>query len=218
MRKNPKFDLKYQYRKTLEVSASISLLLIIALFMVFKRFVVDVNVRGVEALSIKVEDIPITRTVKKVEIPRKPTIPVEDPEADPADIADIPDILGFDEFDAKKPPPPPPEEEEAVPYYKVEQKPELIGGQQAIAEYIRDNDLFPETAAEFNIAGQVMIGFIVSKEGVPTEVKVIQERPKDLGFGEAGVKVMKAMRFTPGVQGDRTVPVEMQQPIVFKFD
>ncbi len=218
MRKNPKFDLKYQYRKTLEISASASLLLIIALFMVFKRFEIDVNVRAVEPPSIKVEDIPITRTVKKVEVPRKPTIPVEDPTVDPADLADIPDVFAFDEFNIKKPPPPPPEEQEAVPYYKVEQKPELIGGQQAIADFIKKHDLFPKMAADLSIAGDVMIGFIVSTEGIPTDVKVIQERPKELGFGEAGVKVMKAMRFTPGIQGDRAVPVEMQQPIRFKFD
>ena len=173
--------------------------------------------RALDAPPIEVEDIPITRTVKKVEVPRKPTIPVEDPDIDPADDIDIPDVDIFDPTIAP-PPPPPAMEEEVVPFFKVETPPRLIGGEQAIADYIIRHDLFPEVAQENNVSGKVMIGFIVDKEGNTRDVRVLQEKPAKLGFGEAGVAVMKAMKFTPGMQRDKTVSVQMQQPIRFTFE
>ncbi len=214
-KKNPKFDLKRQYRRVLEASLAISLFLIIAMLMAFKKFEVDVDMRGVEPVAIQVEDIPITRTVKKVKVPRKPTIPVEDPDIDPADDVDIDLFEDLDDFDLAPPPPPPPEEEEIVPFYKVERKPQLQGGQQAIADYIVKHNLFPEVARELGISGMALIGFTVNTQGIPEDVKVLQEKPEDLGFGEAGVKVMKAMRFSPGMQRDKLVKVPMQQPIKF---
>ncbi|MFH0766090.1 MAG: TonB family protein [Calditrichota bacterium] len=215
MKKDPKYDLRYQYRRAIEASAAVSLLLIVLLLMAFKKFDVDVKVRALDAPAIQVEDIPITRTIKKIEVPRKPTIPIEDPEVDPADNVDIPNIDIFNP-DVAPPPPPPPEEDEIVPFFKVERKPELIGGLAAISEYISKNNLYPRFAAENNITGKVMIGFVVDKEGNTTDLTVIDERPPNLGFGEAGLKTMQALKFSPGFQRDRPVPVRMSQPITFK--
>jgi len=217
MYKNPKFDLKYQYRRVLEASAILSLLFIIAMLMMFKKFEVSIQMRALEAPPIEVEDIPITRTVKKVEVPRKPTIPVEDPDIDPADKIDIPDIDMFDPTIAP-PPPPPAIEKEIVPFFKVEVKPMLKGGEQAIADYINKYDLFPKMARETGVSGKVLIGFTVGTDGKTRDVKVIQEKPPGLGFGEAGIKVMEAMEFTPGMQRDKKVAVAMQQPISFAYE
>lgn len=217
MKKDPKYDLRYQYRRAIEAAAAVSIFLVLLLMMAFKKFEVDVKMNAIDAPTIQVEDIPITRTIKKVEVPRKPTIPVEDPEVDPADNVEIPDIDIFNP-NVAPPPPPPPEEEEVVPFFKVERKPELIGGLAAISEYISKNNLYPRFAADNNISGKVMIGFVVDKEGNPTNLTIIDERPPNLGFGEAGLKTMQAMKFTPGFQRDRPVAVRMQQPITFKVD
>lgn len=217
MIKNPKFDLKYQYHRTLEMSLVLSLLGIIALLMIFKKFDVDISMRALEAPAIEVEDIPITRTIKKVEVPRKPTIPVEDPDVDIEDDIYIPEIDIFDPTLAP-PPPPPSIGEELVPFYKVEVKPLLTGGNQAIADYIRRHNLYPPMAYEAGISGRVMISFIAGKDGKTRDVKIIDERPANLGFGDAGVKVMKAMTFTPGMQRDKPVDVLMQQPIKFTIE
>ena len=217
MKKDPKYDLKFQYRKVLEIAAIVSLVIIIGLLMAFKRFDVDVKLRALDAPPIQVEDIPITRTVKKIEVPVKPTIPIEDPEIDEEDNLDIPDVDMFDPTIA--PPPPPPRlADEIVPFFKVEVKPQLAGGEQAIADYIIKHNLFPKMAQEAGVSGKVLIGFIVGPDGATRDVKVIQEKPPGLGFGEAGVKVMKAMRFTPGMQRDKPVSVPMQQPIAFTIE
>ena len=215
MQKIPEADLKFQYRRTLETSAALSLFVLIVMLMVFKKFEVDVSVRAIDAPAIEVEDIPITRTIKKVEVPRKPTIPVEDPDTPLEDDVPIGDIDEFWGSSFKPPPPPPPDE--VIQFFKVEIKPTLIGGNAAIADYIKKNNLFPRMAREAGVSGKVLIGFVVDKEGKTREVKVIQEVPEGLGFGEAGVKVMTAMCFTPGMQRDKPVAVRMQQPIKFTF-
>jgi len=217
MKTDPKYDLKFQYTKVLEISAIISLVIIIGLMMAFKRFDVNVKLRTVEAPPIQVEDIPITRTIKKIEVPVKPTIPIEDPEIDEEDNLNIPDVDIFDPMIAP-PPPPPSIEDEMVPFFKVEVKPNMVGGDQAIADYIIKYNLFPKMAQEAGVSGTVMIGFVVDVDGSTKDVKILQEKPVGLGFGEAGVKVMQAMRFSPGMQRDKPVKVLMQQPIKFTIE
>ncbi|MCF7811659.1 TonB family protein [bacterium] len=218
MFKNPQFDLKFQYRRNLEIGAVVSLVLIIAFLIVFKRFETEVVVRSVEAPPIQVEDIPITQTVRKVEVPPKPTIPVEDPKIDPLDEIPLPNNMDLI-FNIAPPPPPPSIADERVPIYIVEIKPKLIGGIKAIHDYIVKHNLYPKMAYEAGVSGIALIGFSIDKNGKTTNVHVIEERPADLGFGDAGVRVMKEMKFTPGIQRDKPVGVkDVQQSIKFELE
>ncbi|MDP8229369.1 MAG: energy transducer TonB [Candidatus Electryoneaceae bacterium] len=116
------------------------------------------------------------------------------------------------------PPPPPPPEEPIDGFYVVETKPVLIGGHAAIGQYgqyINDHNLFPVSAREAGVSGEAIIQFMLDTAGVPRDVRVSQEIPEGLGFGEAGITVMKAMRFTPGMHRGRKVDTPMQQQIVF---
>ena len=94
----------------------------------------------------------------------------------------------------------------------------MIGGAQALYNYLSKNNLYPEMALKAQITGDVIIRFVVNKVGKPVDVQVFQERPAGLGFGEAGVKAIRAMKFKPGYQRDRPVNVKMQQAIRFRLE
>lgn len=216
-RQLPEFDLRYSYRRTLEASAVAALALVILMMMVFKKFEMDVQVSGLDAPPIKVEDIPITRTIRQVEVPRKPTIPVEAPEVDATDDIDIP-TFDFDSPIIAPPPQAPPEELEVVPIHIVEQLPEIVGGTNAIADYIRRNNLYPRVAAETRVSGTVLLRFVVDVNGNPINITVDDERPANMGFGDVAIRAMRVQKFTPAMMQDRVVAVEMTQSIVFRIE
>ena len=216
-RKDPKFDLKLKYKKTVELALVISLLLHAGVFLASKEFRFETRIRQVEQVVIKEEDIPITQQIKRPPPPKRPTIPIEDPDTDIEDDVTIEDT----DWDIKEEPPPPPpiltQEEEAVSFFAVEEKPVLIGGIQAIMDYIKKNNLYPEMAQTAESNGDVIVQFTVTKTGSVVDLLVADERPKGLGFGEAAMQAMAAMKFTPGKQRDRPVPVRMQQTIRFRI-
>ena len=211
---DPKYDLKLQYPKVLELSLIITLLIISIVLISSKKLELKQEIQRVDQVIIKAEDIPITQQVKRPPPPARPSIPVEsdDPELD-EDIT-IDDV----EWDiTDEPPPPPPPPDEVVDFFAVEVQPELIGGAQAIYDYITKNDLYPEMAKLAGMNGDVIIRFIVGADGLPRNITVFQEKPKGLGFGEAGVEAMRHMKFKPGKQRDRFVAVNMQQVIRFRI-
>jgi periplasmic protein TonB len=66
------------------------------------------------------------------------------------------------------------------------------------------------------VSGKVIIKFVCSKEGIPTNISVTMEKPQDMGFGEVAIKAIEQARFKPGMQRDKPVPVRMSQKIDFK--
>ena len=181
--------------------------------MAFKRFDGKVTVRELQVPPLKVQDIPTTAFVKKVAPPVKPTQIIEEPESPLED--DIPIPTGYEDVQIEIGKLPQPPEEPRVPIWVVEIQPQLIGGPNVIAEYINKHNLYPRLAKDTGISGSALIGFVVDKEGYPQDVHVIQEKPEGFGFGSTGVTVIKAMKFTPGVQRDIHVAVEMKQLINF---
>lgn len=214
-KKDPKADLKLHYPKVLEVSFIITLLLFSTILLGSKQLVVKRQNAKADQVAIKAEDIPVTQQVKQPPPPARPSIPVESDDPDISDEVSIDDV----EWDItdEPPPPPPPEPEETVDFFAVEEKPEIIGGGDALYKYINDHDLYPEMAKIAGMNGDVIIQFIVGPDGSPRNVTVYQERPAGLGFGEAGVKAIMAMKFKPGKQRDRFVAVNMQQTIRFRM-
>lgn len=212
-RKNPEADLRLQYPKVLEVSLIISLLLMTILFLTSKEFTIKPRQTRAEEVIIKVEDIPITHQIKRAPPPPRPTIPIESDETDIEEDLTIADT----EWDiSDEPPPPPARSEEVIDFFAIEEKPEIIGGAQAIYDYIQKEKLFPEMAKMSGVGGVTIIQFVVDETGKPVNVEVFQERPPGLGFGEAGMKAIKAMTFKPGKQRDRFVKVRMRQVIRFE--
>lgn len=192
----------------------ITLLIFSIVFLSSKEFKFRTELKRADQVIIKAEDIPITQQVKRPPPPARPSIPIE------SEDADLDEDITIDDVDweiSDEPPPPPPPPDEVVDFFSVEQKPELIGGAQAIKDYINSHDLYPEMARTAGINGDVIVQFIVGPDGIPKNFRVVQERPAKLGFGEAAIKAMQNMRFKPGKQRDRYVSVNMQQVINFRI-
>jgi TonB family protein len=179
--------------------------------MISKKFQVEAGFMPIDVPAIQMEDIPLIKHIKKVVVPVKPTIPVEDPEAE-LELNVLMEFPSFKGFIIPNPPPPP-ANLRSIDFYAVEVPPELIGGTKAIIDYIITNNLYPKVAGDAGVSGKAIVTFIVDINGIPQNVEIFQERPADLGFGAAAVKVMQAMRFTPGIQRDKLVNVDMQQAI-----
>jgi periplasmic protein TonB len=133
------------------------------------------------------------------------------------------------------PPPPPPLEEGGENIFKVvEQMPRFPGCEGKITnkekddcaktkmlEYIYKYLKYPALAREVGVEGQVVLQFVVDKDGTITETKVV--RDIGAGCGAEAEKVVNAMnnmgqKWIPGKQGGRPVRVLYTLPVKFKLE
>lgn len=203
--------LKFQSPKVFEVSLILNLMLMTALFISSKEFVVQTQEIVLNEVILRVEDIPITHQIRRPPPPPLPTIPIGCDDPLLADDLTLPDLT----WALDDPPPPPPADDASVIYVVVEQSPELIGGEVTLMKYIIQHSLFPPMALQAGVGGTCTIQFVVDTTGIPIDISVLKEDPKGLGFGQAGMKAIEAMKFIPGIQQDRMVRVRMQQVISF---
>jgi periplasmic protein TonB len=101
-------------------------------------------------------------------------------------------------------------------FISVEQMPEYPGGEGALLKEIASKIKYPAIARENNIEGTVYMSFVVNKEGVVTNVKVL--RGIGGGCDEEATRVIKSLsKFTPGKQNGRAVQVQYNVPVRFKL-
>ena len=99
---------------------------------------------------------------------------------------------------------------------KAEVMPEFPGGEQAMYDFVNKNVVYPEEAKEKEIAGRVIVSFIIEKDGSINEAKVVQ----GIGGGcdEEAVRVVKAMpKWKPGTEKGKPVRVHYMMPFTFKL-
>ena len=99
----------------------------------------------------------------------------------------------------------------------VEQAPAYLGGNAAMAEFLRKNLKYPAQASRGNIQGRVFVSFIVGSDGKIEDVKTL----KGIGFGcdEEAERVIKLMpNWKAGRQSGSPVRVRFNLPIVFQLD
>ena len=103
-KKDPKFDLKRQYRGVLEFGLIISLLLHIFLMQGYKKVKARTVVRDVQIEALQVEEIPQTQQQRQAPAPSRPTVPIASEDEDlPED-----ETIEFTDLDLDEEPPPPP--------------------------------------------------------------------------------------------------------------
>ncbi|MFA0961374.1 energy transducer TonB [Roseivirga sp. BDSF3-8] len=104
---------------------------------------------------------------------------------------------------------------EPVPY--AEKMPQFPGGEKAFLQYLGKNTRYTRLAQRMEIEGQVVVSFVVERDGSLTDIKVI----KGLGAGldEEAVRVLEnSPGWEPGRQGGHDLRVRMMVPIRFKLN
>ena len=129
------------------------------------------------------------------------------------------------------PPPPPPAPEETEIFKVVEQMPRFPGcedkgtdkeksecSRTKLLEYIYGNLKYPAIARENGIEGQVVLQFVVERDGSITDINIVRDIGG--GCGDAAVKVISGMnnmgtKWIPGKQRGRPVRVLFTLPVKF---
>ena len=98
----------------------------------------------------------------------------------------------------------------------VEQAPEYPGGMAALMKWIGKEIRYPSIAQEMNIAGKVIVQFVIGRDGSVRDVQVI--RSVDPSLDQEAIRVVKAMKkWIPGRQRGEAVSVRFTLPISFKL-
>jgi protein TonB len=109
-----------------------------------------------------------------------------------------------------------PKEDYDKTFTKVEIESDYPGGQAAWARYLNKNLHYPEEAVNGEIQGDVVVQFIVDKEGVVSEVEALSG-PNELR--DEAVRVIKRSgKWTPAIQNGRQVKSYKKQPIKFRLE
>lgn len=97
-------------------------------------------------------------------------------------------------------------------FVSVEVMPEPPGGMKAFVEWVGKSYVYPDAALQQGIKGQVVVSFVVEKEGNLTDLKIV--RDLSFGTGEEALRVLKkAKKWSPGIQNGRKVRVSYTLPI-----
>ncbi|WP_236975202.1 TonB family protein [Membranihabitans maritimus] len=145
-------------------------------------------------------------------------------------------------YSIRKLPPPPPMSEEMKEdirkngeiFKVVEQMPRFPGcedvegtareiktcADKKMLEFLYDNIQYPKAAKEYGIEGNVVVSFVVEKDGSLTNNKIL--RDVGGGLGEESLRVVELMnsmdqKWTPGVQRGKKVRVQFILPIKFEL-
>jgi protein TonB len=191
-------------------------------------------------------EVEIPRTAEPPPPPPPPPPPVIQEVPDTEVIEDQPEFQSQDiteetvvEAPVQKappppPPPPPPAPVEEEIFKVVEQMPRFPGcedlgtdkekddcAKKKMLEYIYKNLKYPAIARENGIEGQVVLQFVVDKDGRVTDTKIV--RDIGAGCGEAAQAIVEGMnnmsaRWTPGKQRGRPVRVLYTLPVKFKLE
>lgn len=215
-------DLKAQYRATLLVGFVLALGLMIALFSMDLAIDDSADLATVEQQEIvAMQEITQTEQVERAPLPPRPPVPVEVPndyviEDAPLNLDASLDLNETLDVAAAPPPPPEPTETAAEDssneiFIAVEERPTLIGGQQAIYDRIQ----YPAAARQAGVQGRVIVQFIVDEQGHVVNPRVLQS-PHSL-LSEEALRVIQLVQFTPGRQRNRPVKVQMALPVIFRL-
>jgi len=102
-------------------------------------------------------------------------------------------------------------------YDPIETDPIFPGGQDSLFMFLKANIVYPKAAKKQKIEGNVLVSFVVEKEGSITNVKVV--RGVDSLLDAEAIRVVKLMpKWIPATQNAEPVRVMYRLPIVFSLE
>lgn len=89
-------------------------------------------------------------------------------------------------------------------------------GLAALHQFLKENTVYPEAAKKNKIEGEVLLSFIVEKDGKVTNVKI----DKGLGHGldEEANRIISLRRWNPAILKGHPVRVSYKVPVEFKLN
>ncbi len=202
---DPKADIKAQFPRASKKSAVLSLLIVLLFSLTCVEITSTKPMKKQEyQVTIKLEDIPITKQEIKKEESSRPKIAT--PIA--AEKEEVPDTVTIAETDLTPPQeyvPPPPVEAEIIDFYAVEKPPQILKQIQPV---------YPELARKAGQEGVVLVEVVIGTNGQVDTAYVVQSRPKGV-FDDAALQAAYQWKFSPAYQRDKPVRVRMQIPFRF---
>ena len=198
-------QLKTRYPVIVRITAIIGISLIILNFLLFPRFTNSIEFEDVEQIIIENIDIPQTQQIDNTPPPARPSIPVPSDDEDIADDLTL-DELDFDDFSNMDAPPPPPSGPKVV-FIPYDDPPVAMSP-------IRPK--YPEIAQEAGIEGVVVVQAFIDEKGRVKETIILKGVP-NTGLDEAAMEAIRATRFRPAKQRERSVGVWISIPVNFRL-
>jgi TonB family protein len=100
-------------------------------------------------------------------------------------------------------------------YAEVDERPDFIGGSDALTNFIKENITYPVAAKEKGIQGVVYVTFVVEINGAVSEVKIIRGVDSLLDIEAIRVVKMTTKKWKPGILKGKAVRVQFNMPIKF---
>ena len=99
----------------------------------------------------------------------------------------------------------------------AEQNPSFPGGEKEMKDWIRQNLRYPQSAKDNNIQGNVMVQFVVNKDGSIVEPKVYM--PVDPDLDKEAIRLISSMpKWIPGKNNGKEIRVRPMITITFRLN
>lgn len=99
---------------------------------------------------------------------------------------------------------PEPADDPDAPVYDVDEMPDFPGGQVALAKYMERKFTYPEAAVAQRVAGRVVVGFIIERDGSISQARAV--RGIGAGCDEVAVGMIERMpKWKPGRKDGKAV-------------
>jgi len=96
--------------------------------------------------------------------------------------------------------------------------PEFQGGEAARIKYLSDNTIIPYKCFIRKLGGNVIVGFVINKDGF-IENPVIIESSNIIDYDKEAIRIIRDMpQWQPGTQDNKPVDVQFTVPLNFKFN